>query len=53
MSISMPTPTMMRKLQKTMAAGGRSFFGKASRPISGVSRLWVRISEPSSGISTA
>ena len=44
---------MTRKVQKISAAGGRSSRGKALSPRTSPSSEWVRISEPSRGISSA
>ena len=48
-SISSPTPTMMRKAQNTGATGGCSPT-KSFKPLTSPSRLWVRYSEASLGM---
>ncbi len=44
---------MMRKLQNTISALGRSAGGQAFRPFTSPSHSWVRIRLPSFGTSTA
>ncbi len=51
--IASPTTIMMRKVQKIRVAGGRSSRGKALRPSTRPFQSWVRMNEPSFGISSA
>ena len=52
-SISIPSPTITRKDQKTMPTGGCSSSGIVSRPITALSRGFSKIILPSPGIPNA
>ena len=52
-SMSIPSPTMMRKVQNTTSTGGRFSGAMVSSPASGASASCLRISDPRRGISIA